>query len=59
MIIKEMFYIPINLKPERARASMATSDLNNQWRSNFQQQIILTQMKFATKNSTILKFGVI
>ena len=40
MIIKEMFYIPIKLKPELARASMTTSDVNNQWRSNFQQQII-------------------
>jgi hypothetical protein len=38
MIIKEMFYIPIKLKPELARASMATSDVNNQWRSNFQQK---------------------
>ena len=38
MIIKEMFYIPIKLK--LARASMTTSDVNNQWRSNFQQQII-------------------
>ena len=40
MIIKEMFYIPIKLKPKRARASMTTLDVNNQWRSNFQQQII-------------------
>jgi hypothetical protein len=40
MIIKEMFYIPIKLKPELARASMTTSDVNNQWRSNFQQQIM-------------------
>jgi hypothetical protein len=40
MIIKEMFYIPIKLKPELARAFMTTSDVNNQWRSNFQQQII-------------------
>jgi hypothetical protein len=40
MNIKEMFYIPIKLKPELARASMTTSDVNNQWRSNFQQQII-------------------
>ena len=39
MIIKEMFYIPIKLKPELARASMTTSDVNKQWRSNFQQQI--------------------
>jgi len=59
MIIKEMFYIPIKLKPELAHASMATSDVNNQWRSNFQQQIIVTQIKFTTKNSTILNFGVI
>ena len=29
MIIKEMFYIPIKLKPELARASMTTSDLIN------------------------------
>jgi hypothetical protein len=46
-----MFYIPIKLKPELALASMTTSDVNNQWRSNFQQQIILTQIKFTTKNS--------
>jgi hypothetical protein len=38
MIIKEMFYIPIKLKAELARASMITSDVNNQWHSNFQQQ---------------------
>jgi hypothetical protein len=36
MIIKEMLYIPIKLKPELARVSMTTSDVNNQWRSNFQ-----------------------
>jgi hypothetical protein len=58
MIIKEMFYIPIQLKPELARASMTMSDVNNQWRSNFQQQII-QHIKFTTKNSTILNFGVI
>ena len=40
MIIKEMFYILIKLKPELALASMTTSDVNNQWHSNFQQQII-------------------
>jgi hypothetical protein len=40
MIIKQMFYIPIKLKPELTRASMTTSDVNNQWCSNFQQQII-------------------
>ena len=40
MIIKEMFYIPLKLKPELARASMTTSDIKNQWCSNFQQQII-------------------
>ena len=28
MIIKEMFYIPIKLKPELARASMTTSDVS-------------------------------
>ena len=39
MIITEMFYIPIKLKPELAHVSMTTSDVNNQWRSNFQQQI--------------------
>jgi hypothetical protein len=27
MIIKEMFYIPIKLKPELARAFMTTSDV--------------------------------
>jgi hypothetical protein len=40
-----MAYIPIKLKPEFARASMTTSDVNNQWRSNFQQQIISDNMK--------------
>jgi hypothetical protein len=40
IIIKEMFYIQVKLKPELTRASMTTSDVNNQWRSNFQQQII-------------------
>jgi hypothetical protein len=54
MIIKEMFYIPIKLKPELARASMTTSDVNHQWRSYF-----LAQIKFTMKNSTILNFGVI
>jgi hypothetical protein len=54
MIIKEMFYIPIKLKSELERASMTMSDVNNQWPSNFQQQI-----KFTTKNSTILNVGVI
>jgi hypothetical protein len=48
----------MKLKSELARASMTTSDVINQWRSNFQQQII-TQIKFTTKNSTILNFGVI
>jgi hypothetical protein len=37
MIIKKMFYIPIKLKPELARASMTMSDVNNQWRSNLTQ----------------------
>ena len=59
MIIKEMFHIPMKLKSELARASMMASDVNNQWRSNFQQQIILTQIHITTKNSTILNFGVI
>jgi hypothetical protein len=40
MIIKEMFHIPMKLKSELARASMTKSDVNNQWRSNFQQQLI-------------------
>jgi hypothetical protein len=55
MIIKEMFHIPMKLKSELARASMTTSDVSNQWRSNNN----LTQIKFTTKNSTILNFGVI
>jgi hypothetical protein len=38
MIIKVVFHIPMKLKYELARASMTTSDVNNQWRSNFQQQ---------------------
>ena len=47
MIIKEMYYIPIKFKPEFALASMTTSDVNNQWCSNFQQQInfILDKMR--------------
>jgi hypothetical protein len=40
MIIKVMLHIPMKLKSELARASTTTSDVNNQWRSNFQQQII-------------------
>jgi hypothetical protein len=40
MIIKEMFHIPMKLKSELARASITKSDVNNQWRSNFQQQLI-------------------
>jgi hypothetical protein len=40
MIIKVMFHIPMKLKSELARASTTTSDVNNQWRSHFQQQII-------------------
>ena len=40
IIIKQMFYIQVKLKPEFASASMTTSDVNNQWRSHFQQQII-------------------
>jgi hypothetical protein len=32
MIIKVMFHIPMKLKSELARASMTTSDVNNQWR---------------------------
>jgi hypothetical protein len=39
MIIKEMIYIPIKFKPELARASMTTSDVNNQWRSNLTNKI--------------------
>jgi len=37
---KRDVYIPIKLKPELARASMTTSAVSNQWRSNFQQQKI-------------------
>ena len=40
MVIKVMFHIPMKLISELARASTTTSDVNNQWRSNFQQQII-------------------
>ena len=54
-----MFYIPIKLKPVLARASTTTSDVNNQWRSNIPTTNNLTQIKFTTKNSTILNFGVI
>ena len=34
-----MIYIPIKVKPELARASMTTSDVNNQWRSNLTNKI--------------------
>ena len=37
---RDALHPPKKLKPELARASMTTSDVNNQWRSNFQQQII-------------------
>jgi hypothetical protein len=40
MILKVMFHIPMKLKSELARASTTTSDVNNQWRINFQLQII-------------------
>jgi hypothetical protein len=40
MIIKVMFHIPMKLKSKLARATMTTSDVNNQWRSNLKQQII-------------------
>ena len=40
MILEVMFHIPMKLKSELARASTTTSDVNNQWRINFQQQII-------------------
>ena len=59
MIINEMFYIPIKLKPVLARASTTTSDVNNQWRSNIPTTNNLTQIKFTTKISTILNVGVI
>jgi hypothetical protein len=53
-----MFHIPMKLKFELARASMTTSDVSNQWRSNFQANN-LTQIKFTTKNSTILNIAYI
>ena len=56
MITKEMFYIPIKLKPELARASMTTSDVNNQWRSNFQQQIIFNINKIHNEKFNHIKF---
>ena len=37
MIIKEMFYIPIKLKPELARASMTTS-----WSNLYPELSVLT-----------------
>ena len=45
---------PNKTQTRTCTASMTTSDVSNQWRSIFQQQINLT-----TKNSTILNFGVI
>ena len=56
MIIKEMFYIPIKLKPKLPRASMTTSDVNNQWRSNFQQQIIYNTNKIHYEKFNCIKF---
>jgi hypothetical protein len=44
MIIKEMLYIPIKLKPEFARASMTTSDVNNQRRSDLNVIISSTRL---------------
>jgi hypothetical protein len=55
MIIKVMFHIPMKLKSELARASMTTSDVNNQWRSNFQQQIINTN-KIHNEKFNYIKF---
>ena len=55
MIIKEIFHIPMKLKSELARASMTTSDVNNQWHSNFQQQIILTN-KIHNEKFNYIKF---
>jgi hypothetical protein len=50
MIIKEIFYIPIKLKPELARASMTTSDVNNQWRvTNNKDDIIKWEMEQSQK----------
>jgi hypothetical protein len=58
MIIKEMFHIPMKLKSELARVSMTTSDVNNNG-VVISKANNLTQIKFTTKNSTILNFGVI
>ena len=48
-----MFYIPIKLKPELARTFMTTSDVLT---IKFPTANNLTQIKFTTKNSTILRF---
>ena len=58
MIIKEMFHIPMKLKSELARVSMTTSDVNNNG-VVISKANNLTQIKFTTKNSTILNFGAI
>ena len=58
MIIKEMFHIPMKLKSELARVSMTMSDVNNNG-VVISKANNLTQIKFTTKNSTILNFGVI
>jgi hypothetical protein len=49
MIIKEMFYIPIKLKPELAHASMTTSDINNQW--HFIQNVLRSTLLHANKTT--------
>jgi hypothetical protein len=46
MIIKEMLYIPIKLKPELACASMTTADVNN--------QLFMTRTRLQTINCALL-----
>jgi hypothetical protein len=56
MTIKEMFYIPIKLKPELARASMTTSDVNNQFPTANNHGLGLYILRFYPSLSLEVKF---
>ena len=48
MIIKEMSHIPMKLKSELARASMTTSDVNNQWCRHFTVMLEINDNMFVS-----------
>ena len=55
MIIKEMFHIPMKLKSDLARASITTSDVNNQWRGNSNSKLSNTN-KIPNEKFNYIKF---